>query len=282
MVAQPEASWAANFRGCPSVGTILRWLKRPLTSTEVTAILKAFLQCGDGDLSSHSRLFHGLPKVNCREQRRVLGRHSWVILDFDSFYSRDMSFGPVNALRRIIFIIKDNQFHPDASRSNYFGGDAENVIAPAGFSGSSTLSRVTMQPFTLDMHVDVDNPAVASPPDACLRAKDKNYDLVKEVSGVRPIQVESDAASAESLSSEDFQCVTEPRGLGPQPEVQDRPCKVRVLLKMQDDAHFHDILDGSATNCGRLIDERFQVVVTPEHWTYRCRVCFKGRRDGRM
>ena len=75
-----------------------------------------------------------------REHRRILGRHSSAVQCADSYYSRDMSIGPVNALQKVIEMIRAGTFQPDASRSNYF----PTAVGPA----AGTPAHVVMQPFT--------------------------------------------------------------------------------------------------------------------------------------
>ena len=69
----------------PLIGAAVQWMKRPLSPSEVTAILKGFLQCDDSALSWAAKA--EIP----RDQRRVLGRHADAVKCADSFYSRDMS-----------------------------------------------------------------------------------------------------------------------------------------------------------------------------------------------
>lgn len=65
------------------------WSKRPLTSSEVTQILKSFLEeSSDVLLSSHSMkttLLSWCSKAGVeKEHRRLLGRHSTAVVDADS------------------------------------------------------------------------------------------------------------------------------------------------------------------------------------------------------
>ena len=79
-----------------------QWSSRPLTSTEITAMLRSLLGVFDDTrLTSHSL------KTTClswcakadvsREHRRILGRHTSAVVDADSIYSRDLMYGPVVA-----------------------------------------------------------------------------------------------------------------------------------------------------------------------------------------
>ena len=128
----------------PSLGDRVEWMKRPLSPGEVTNILKGFLNCSDKNLSSHSLKATALSwaaKAEIpRDQRRILGRHTDAIQGSDSFYSRDMSIGPVNALQKVITLIRDGIFNPDATRANYFAGSSHQSVG--------TPAHIVMQPFT--------------------------------------------------------------------------------------------------------------------------------------
>ena len=58
----------------------------------------------------------GLP----RESRRLLGRHADALQGSDSFYSRDLTIGPVRGLQTVIRWIRDGVFCPDNNRAEYF------------------------------------------------------------------------------------------------------------------------------------------------------------------
>ena len=132
-------SWISNRKACglatsglvqgalmpaPCLGDRVTWMKRPLSPGEVTNILKGFLSSDDPALSSHSLKATTLSWASKaeipREQRRILGRHSSAVQGADSYYSRDISIGPVNSLLKVINMVKDGTFMPDASRANYF------------------------------------------------------------------------------------------------------------------------------------------------------------------
>ena len=100
------------------------WSTRPLTSTEITAMLRSLLGVFDDPrLTSHSL------KTTClswcakadvsREHRRILGRHTSAVVDADSIYSRDLMYGPVVALEKVMSAICEGRFNPDAPRSQY-------------------------------------------------------------------------------------------------------------------------------------------------------------------
>ena len=155
-------SWISNRKSCslqtaglvqgalvpaPSIGDHVSWLQRPLSPGEVTNILKGFLACSDGNLSSHSlkatTLSWAAKAEVPRDQRKILGRHSAAIEGSDSFYSRDMSIGPVNSLQKVLALIRDGIFHPDASRANYFPHDQ-----PRSSTGAS-LALQALRPWPL-------------------------------------------------------------------------------------------------------------------------------------
>ena len=51
-----------------------------------------------------------------------------------------MSIGPVNALQKVITLIRDGIFNPDATRANYFAGSSHQSVG--------TPAHIVMQPFT--------------------------------------------------------------------------------------------------------------------------------------
>ena len=101
------------------------WTKRPVTSTEISDILKAFLSCPhDRFLTSHSLKVTTLSWCSkggvVKEHRRLLGRHASAVVDADSIYARDLMISPVESLDRIIAAICEGRFYPDAPRSQYW------------------------------------------------------------------------------------------------------------------------------------------------------------------
>jgi hypothetical protein len=61
-----------------------------------------------------------------------------------------MSIGPVNSLQKVLAMIRDGIFHPDATRANYF------ACSPR--ASASTPAHVVMQPFT-PAHLERTQPA---------------------------------------------------------------------------------------------------------------------------
>ena len=152
-------SWIANRKACglstsgliqgalqpaPVLGDRVSWLSRPLSPGEVTNILKGFLGSEDCTVSSHSLKATTLSWASKaevpREQRRILGRHWTAVQCADLFYSRDMCVGPVNSLQKVIRLIREGAFCPDATRANYF--------PRSGLPSVATPTHVVMQPFT--------------------------------------------------------------------------------------------------------------------------------------
>ena len=324
-------SWIKNRKECglptsgivkgallpaPMFGEKAEWSARPLSTGEVTSILKGFLKSDDQDLSSHSlkatTLSWAAKGEMLREHRRILGRHAATVQGSDSFYSRDMSVGPVNALQKLINLIKAGQFTPDATRSNYFPHGS--VFQPG------TPAHVVMQPFTPAFpRTGQPGTPCAAPVDGTCEAEAEAQDggagaEVKTEAGwsllepgVAPsvINLSSDS---ESESSESGTCeescdddeVAEQRDLDDDDvEVMESPagfsvtmpvlaknmrtkvvheCRDRTPVELFDEKAFHDQFDDSVTLCGRTVTKYFSLVQMPFDWTAKCRVCFKGRR----
>ena len=91
----------------PAPQSDTQWSARPLTSTEITAMLRSLLGVFDDP-----RLTSRSLKTTClswcakadvsREHRRILGRHTSAVVDADSIYSRDLMYGPVVALEKVM------------------------------------------------------------------------------------------------------------------------------------------------------------------------------------
>ena len=97
------------------------WSTRPLTSTEITAMLRSLRVFDDPKLTSHSL------KTTCLSwcakadvHRRILGRHTSALVDADSIYSSDLMYGPVVSLEKVMSAICEGRFNPDAPRSQYW------------------------------------------------------------------------------------------------------------------------------------------------------------------
>ena len=119
-----EGHLGSPLMPAPSPQSDTMWSTRPLTSTEITAMLRSLLGVfDDPKLTSRSM------KTTClswcakadvsREHRRILGRHTSALVDADSIYSRDLMYGPVASLEKVMSAICEGRFNPDAPRSQY-------------------------------------------------------------------------------------------------------------------------------------------------------------------
>eukprot|EP00435_Cladocopium_sp_Y103_P054228 s873_g17.t1 len=328
-------AWIANRKACglptsglvegallpaPCIGGKLEWLKRPLSPGELTNILKGFLQTDDGSVSSHSLKATTLSWVSKaevpREQRRILGRHASEIKGADSFYSRDLSIGPVNSLQKVINMIREGTFCPDASRANFF--------PDAGKRATGTPSHVVMQPFT-PAFLEAPQPSTPG-----LEPVGHGANLVPEQSAADQIEqpnveVKSEAgwslleaghrdevievsSESECDSSESNSCdatsgeegsidlegegeagnqdVLEAMDAGGAIHVAAKNMKTKVIHESRDAVRAH-ILDqdsfketmlGEMTKCGRVMTENYMLITGDLYWPAKCRVCFKNRR----
>ena len=107
---------------CPLSSCQRCWTSRPLSSYELSDLLRDYLECpNDSSLSSHSLKSTVLSwAAKCempREYRRVLGRHSSSVKESDSVYARELSFAPVRAMERMFHLIRKSEFNPDAARA---------------------------------------------------------------------------------------------------------------------------------------------------------------------
>ena len=104
------------------------WSTRPLTSTEIAAMLRPLVGVfDDTKLTSHSlkttclsELVRKIKADVSREHRRIMGRHTSSLVDADSIYSRDLMYGPVVSLEKVMNAICEGRFNPDAPRSQYW------------------------------------------------------------------------------------------------------------------------------------------------------------------
>ena len=200
------------FIPAPAIGDKASWCKRPLSTMELTNILRDFLMSEDETLSSHSMkatMLSWSAKAELpREYRRILGRHSSVIADSDSVYSRDLSFGPVNALKKVIHMVKDGSFNPDSSRANYFphahpSTPVHAVMQPftPAFQRLSGAAVLTPVPGEADCCF---SPTEAVIGDELVEPKDENdWNFIEAEHGEGPILVESDTDSDSSASGDE-------------------------------------------------------------------------------
>ena len=114
----------------------ISWTSRPMTCVEMSGMLRSFLDAEDDMLlTSHSMKSTTLSWASKaempREYRRILGRHSSAVKESDSVYARDLSFGPVRALERVLVMIREKTFARDGPRSQFFPMTPEPGAAPA-------------------------------------------------------------------------------------------------------------------------------------------------------
>lgn len=296
------------------------WMKRPLSAGEVTGILKGFLKCDDGSLSSHSLKATALSwaaKAEIpRDQRRILGRHASSVKDSDSFYSRDLSIGPVNSLQKVINMVRVGTFCPDATRANYFPNSAG--------ASCSTPAHVVMQPFT-PAFLEKMQPAtpvleskfvaptvqkeVAAAAEALITElevkTEDGWSVLRSGSDgtVIDISSESDQDSSESgtctstsgdgesidLEPDDMDAGNEPPlahgDVSEAGQVKNMKTKIVHEVRKSEltkDAVVEaeiDSVKGCLTLCGHVVTGNYMVLCGSFDWTAKCRVCFKGRRN---
>ncbi len=268
------------------------WSRRALTSSEVTGILKAFLD-GSSDvlLTSHSMkttLLSWCSKASVdKEHRRLLGRHSTAVVDADSIYARDIMYSPLDSLDKVIAAICEGRFMPDAPRSQYWPLAEPISRTPIPVAGPQT-SALPMTPPFVPQHVTLRNFGggdVKAEQPSRVENSEQSFDGVTEV-----VEVSSDSdcdssstENAASSSSEDF--------LRP---VEERPFKSRAVGPSFPDASeqwfqhsqtktIHATEDVNAdtkvSKCGRRLGSRFRNVPQVVDWTAKCRICFLGRRQ---
>ena len=327
-------SWIANRKLCnlptsgmiqgammpaPILGDRLEWMKRPLSAGEVTGILKGFLKIDDSSLSSHSlkatTLSWAAKAEVPRDQRRILGRHASSVKDSDSFYSRDMSIGPVNSLTKVINMVRDGVFCPDATRANYF----PHSSVPA----MGTPAHVVMQPFTpafleraqpqtpglepMPSMMETKNDKAATADDLAesldVKTEDSwsaiacgNSGLVIEISsGSEQDSSESETCPSTSSGRESIDLDPDDVGgnTGTQvPHEADvaginvKNTKTKIVHEVRDGGLVKanaeqldiDLVKGELTLCGHIVTGNYVVLQGRFDWTAKCRVCFKGRR----
>ena len=264
---------------------------RPITSSEVSQLLKVFLDCkNDVLLSSHSlktTLLSWCSKgAVAKEHRRLLGRHSTAVVDADSIYSRDIMYTPLDAMDQIIAAICEGRFLPDAPRSQYWPL-AEPISRTPVPRGDQQASALPMTPPVVPQHVTLQSfakPVVKAEDGAADATDDGSFDLVHEPVVVSSESETDSSSSDEAMSSEsevDPETTSEQpskfRAVGPSfPEVFEQwhqHPKTKTI-------HATDDIDApvKVTKCGRRIAQHFVEVQIIKDWTLKCRICFHGRR----
>lgn len=271
------------------------WTRRPVTSTEISDILKIFLDCpGDRFLTSHSLKVTTLSWCSKggvgKEHRRLLGRHSSATVDADSVYARDLMISPVDSLDKVMAAICEGRFFPDAPRSQYWPQmePFSKTPVPADVSGRSALpvtpnvqpKHVTLRDFVSGTAVDV-----KSDPDL------RDWEEVRTVETIEVSSSSSDSdvsLSERSESSSDKD--EEPEPILPPPKVSRRamevPSRDELWWKHKHSKIVHsssgDALGGKSDHisaCGRRMTNKYEPILTIGDWTSKCRVCFCGRRQ---
>ena len=281
------------------------WTCRPLSSYELSDLLRDYLECpDDSSLSSHSLKSTVLSwAAKCempREYRRVLGRHSSSIKESDSVYARELSFAPVRAMERMFLLIRKSEFNPDAARSKFFPGASEPGAAPA-FPPTPAFHASGAAPCTPAEKL-VGQSSIA------IRVSDHNKTEVKEeslevphlstevkddhqsVAIVSSSEDESESSGAESgLSSTEDEAASDPEIVaGPGPKFPrptpggESPAMNEVWMQHVHlkTVHIVSVGPGSlpVTNCGRKCSDKMTSLAVLVDWTLKCRVCFRGRR----
>ncbi len=272
------------------------WTSRPVTSTEISDILKSFLCCPeDRYLTSHSLKVTTLSWCSkggvCKEHRRLLGRHSSAVVDADSIYARDLMISPVDSLDRVMSAICEGRFYPDAPRSQYWPllEPLCRTPVPTAAGQSSALPRTpTMQP----QHVTIRNFEQQGERPVKVESDDERSEAVRhnEVVEVSSSSSESEESLPDLLSSssdeiEDEGEIEEPQTKVPRrlPDLIDEE-EVFWKHKQSKIVHSAAAVGVSETTehvslCGRRMTKKYEKVQSIPDWTSKCRVCFAGRRQ---
>ena len=270
---------------------------RPLTSTEITAMLRSLLGVFDDTrLTSHSL------KTTClswcakgdvsREHRRILGRRTSAVVDADSIYSRDLMYGPVVALEKVMSAICEGRFNPDAPRSQCWPTALPicRTPKPAEFQGPGVVPmtpRVNIEHQTLAKPAE--QPATVVEPAAPVKKED-DWDLIPTGHDVTEEAIEISSSSESESSVSDVSLSSDDEG----PQAQEPPPKTaRWQVKPASEekwfqhssskvihaAPMHDPEATMISICGRIMKFPFCEVPGAMEWTYKCRICFAGRRQ---
>eukprot|EP00434_Breviolum_minutum_P026959 symbB.v1.2.023834.t1/scaffold2208.1/size85765/3 len=202
------------------------WTSRPLSSYELSALLRDYLECPDDPLlSSHSLkstiLSWGSKCEMPREYRRVLGRHSSSVKDSDSVYARELSFAPVRAMERMFNLIRKSEFNPDAPRSKFFPEAPEPGAAPvfpptpafhASVAAPSTpAEKLAHQPSVEPSFSNEAPLEVKQEDELILKTPSEQKEVSDLVEAISSSEDESDSSGAESgLSSTDDDIESDP------------------------------------------------------------------------
>ena len=280
------------------------WAIRPVTCSETGDLLRMLLAVEDGSVSSHSlkstclswAAKAGMP----RESRRLLGRHADAVQSADSFYSRDLTVGPLRELQCVIRWVREGLFHPDNNRAEYF---------PSGHpTASASTPGLNFQPKT---------PAFIQPVMAQKVSEPVAQETIGEMSPVSPavkheltstagveevIEIESDdtesstsTSNPEDASSGDDGSTAaeafEPFGISISSDQEQhalvRHCKSKIIhtvpsldpFKSDSKYENSELMQNKFTACGRNVSKFFEPCLKIVDWTAKCRLCFRGRRQ---
>ena len=271
------------------------WTRRPVTSTEISDVLKAFLSCPtDRFLTSHSLKVTTLSWCSkggvAKEHRRLLGRHASAVIDADSIYARDLMISPVESLDRISAAICEGRFYPDAPRSQYWPQMEPLTRTPVP-PAPGKVPSIPMTPQLQPKHVT----RLDFPQDSTAEVKSET-DLSDWLAVVAadPIEVSSSSSGSEGSLSDVQSSSSEDAG---EEILEVTPAKLRRMSpqlpppgeawwkhKQSKIVHSSDDIEpGSQTEpvsaCGRRMTKNFTKIDTLDDWTSKCRVCFIGRRQ---
>ena len=273
------------------------WTMRPVTSTEISNILKVFLSCPDDRfLTSHSLKVTTLSWCSkggvSKEHRRLLGRHSSAVVDADSIYARDLMYDPVESLDRIMSAICEGRFYPDAPRSQYWPQREPLTRTPVP-PGNAVPSSMPVTPNVVPQHVTlrdfVENREtdVKSEPDLSDWQKVKSSCI--EVVDISSSSSDSDdSLSADSHASSE--CQEEQEKIEPPHKFarmsSEGPSEAETWWKHKGSkiVHAAEAFElpsntEAVSLCGRTMNNRYELVGKISDWTSKCRVCFARRRQ---
>ena len=302
-----DAWWVARTEaGLPTVGEINGpllpapkslanhvWAQRPVTCSEISMILRHLLGLpSDELLSSHSlktTCLSWCAKYNVgREERRLLGRHSSTIQEADSYYARDLMYGPVQCLAKVLESIRGGFFVPDAPRTFFRPEGTAPSTCPMSRSGVP-LTPVPLDLLKLAKATDGETPVEPRSPSPAQTIKSEPWSAFEVGNHIECIDVSStsssDTSDCEAIadSSDDERDVEpEPSPVAlfvpPKPLIS-QPDKVLFKHNKTKTVHCAESQDSQLTKCGRRVSDVMSPVASVADWPMKCRVCFHGCRS---
>ncbi|CAK9022962.1 unnamed protein product [Durusdinium trenchii] len=290
----------------PAMKEQLHWNQRPLTSGEVTSIVRALLSCSDALLTSHSlkatTLSWAAKAGVSRELRKNLGRHSCSVEGSDGFYSRDLCVEPVRALSRVFEMIRSDSFRPDAERSNYFVGGNTNSLNLLPSTPTFLGIRQAMTPAPAQPSTPTHTVCPKLSNDKPVQVKDEREptDGIVKTQAVDCILVESSSSEGsssdscsdeQSTSDEDEALLTRgPEGhrAGEASSVSNdaqwpvfdawvRHLKTKVCHRFESLSEpTPGNIAGKVTCCGRKVGDRFEPCEHLRDFDRKCKLCLKS------